>query len=55
MTNADHISALISNDYLTETLSDIVDIASPTGEEATLAAHISDKLASFGYDAETQP
>lgn len=55
MTSADHISALISNDNLTETLSDIVDIASPTGEEATLAAHISDKLASFGYDTETQP
>lgn len=49
-----HIDALISDESLTETLSEMVNIASPTGEEALLAEHICAKLRSYGVDAQTQ-
>ena len=49
-----HIDALISDESLTETLSEMVNIASPTGEEALLAGYLSEKLQSYGIEAETQ-
>jgi len=49
-----HIDDLISEDSLTQTLTDMVDIASPTGEEAPLAEYLSAKLISYGVAAQTQ-
>jgi len=51
---AQHIDDLISEDSLTETLTDMINIASPTGEEAPLAEHISAKLNAYGIDASVQ-
>jgi len=49
-----HIEAAISDQSLTDILSGLVDIASPTGEEAALAAHITEQLKRFGITASTQ-
>jgi len=49
-----HIDALISDESLTHTLSDMVNIASPTGEEASLAAHLCAKLESYDIEAQIQ-
>ncbi len=54
MTDLGSISACIREDRLVSTLSDIVDIASPTGEEAALAEHIVGQLSDHGIDARTQ-
>ena len=49
-----NIDDLISEDSLTQTLTDMVNIASPTGEEAPLADYLSTKLTSYGIESETQ-
>lgn len=49
-----HIDELISDDSLTETLFGMVNIASPTGEEAPLADYIAGRLQSYGVQSETQ-
>jgi len=54
MSESAQIDALISDDSLTGLLSGLVNIASPTGEEARLAAHIASKLYDFGITAHTQ-
>lgn len=46
---------MISDDSLTQTLSDMVNIPSPTGEEALLSGYISSKLNSYDISAKTQP
>lgn len=48
------IDQLISDDLLTETLSELVDTPSPTGEEAELARKICARLERYGVDAEVQ-
>lgn len=48
------IADLISANRLTGTLSGLVNIPSPTGEESTLAAHIVECLQSAGVNAELQ-
>ena len=54
MSLASDIDALISDDSLTQTLSDMVNIASPTGEEAPLAAHLAAKLKPYCSVTQTQ-
>ncbi|MEM8496683.1 MAG: M20/M25/M40 family metallo-hydrolase [Pseudomonadota bacterium] len=54
MVEMQSIPAAINEARLVETLSSIVDIASPTGEEAALAKHIVRHLSGFGINAETQ-
>lgn len=54
MISAEQIDRVISDQVLTDILSGLVDIASPTGEEALLADHIVRRLKSFGITAETQ-
>lgn len=49
-----HIDDLISDDSLTQTLSDMINIASPTGAEASLAEYISATLNTLGIEAKTQ-
>ena len=49
-----NIDDLISEDSLTKTLTDMVNIASPTGEETPLAEYLSGKLISYGIESETQ-
>ena len=49
-----HIDALIDDESLSNTLKGLVNIASPTGEEAPLAAHIANQLAGYGLEAQTQ-
>ena len=49
-----NIDDLISEDSLTQTLTDMVNIASPTGEEAPLAEYLSGKLISYSVAAQTQ-
>jgi len=51
---ASDIDALISDDSLTQTLSDMVNIASPTGEEGPLAAHLATKLIPYCTVTQTQ-
>ncbi len=46
--------ARIDSNSLTTLLSELVDIASPSGEEATLAQHIVDRLQGFGLTAHEQ-
>ena len=54
MNLSEKIDKTISDDSLIETLSSLVNIASPTGEEAPLASHIASQLEEIGITAETQ-
>jgi acetylornithine deacetylase/succinyl-diaminopimelate desuccinylase-like protein len=54
MINLQQVSVMINDDNLTETLSDIVNIASPTGEERLLAEHIANQLSRYGLKADVQ-
>lgn len=54
MTTVADINALISKDQLVATLSEIVDIASPTGEEKKLATHIANVMWAMGYNSDVQ-
>lgn len=54
MTTLAQLTGMISGQRLTDTLVDLIDIPSPTGEEAPLAAHIVDTLRASGIDAEVQ-
>ena len=49
-----HIDTLISDKSLIQTLSEMVNIASPTGEERALAEHISVQLNAYGIEASVQ-
>ncbi|MEM1389590.1 MAG: peptidase dimerization domain-containing protein [Pseudomonadota bacterium] len=48
------IDTLISDEHLTETLCELVNTRSPTGEEASLAGQISARLRRYGVNADTQ-
>ena len=48
------IDTLISDERLTQTLTDMVNIASPTGEETPLAEYLSGQLKARGVSASTQ-
>lgn len=48
------IKALISKDQLAATLSEIVNIASPTGEEKDLSSHIAKTMSALGYNSDVQ-
>lgn len=54
MSDLQSITAAIREDRLVNTLCDIVDVPSPTGEEAPLAQHIVEQLNGYGIDAHTQ-
>ena len=54
MSLAAHIDNLISDESLTTTLSDMVNIPSPTGEEAALAEYLSGQLNAHDVSANTQ-
>ena len=54
MSDTDRIDALISDQSLTEILTELVNMTSPTGEEAPLATHIVTRLESYGLDAHVQ-
>ena len=54
MNFAQNIDDIISEDSLKQTLTDMVNIASPTGEEAHLAEYLSSKLTIYGVAAQTQ-
>lgn len=55
MPNVSQITDLISEESLGALLSGMVDIPSPTGEEAALACFMSEKMTEFGYDSRVQP
>ena len=48
------IDTLISDEHLTETLCELVNTRSPTGEEASLAGQISARPRRYGVNADTQ-
>ena len=50
----DRITALLSRERLVQTLMEIVNIPSPTGQEAPLALHIAKSLSAAGVPAQTQ-